>query len=203
MKWRLTTLVFAVLATLSAVNVQAQAVSPGQVLDQYLRMINDGALLTDDGWQKAAVLFELPGIPPTDNLIQVTTERHPGTHVRTDEDRLKIDENFVDLLGVIDSSLRFHPTPTSPEVEGTVFVYYFVLTDKHWEPAPEGGTPRVTTGAREWKIEGSLTVRQAARQAAIRYVTRTRDKTRDPVVRGNADRTIAALKRSPAPRNHI
>ena len=175
---------------------QSKRSEPERLIDQYMNMINEGDLLTPEGWQRAALLFELPGSPPSDDVIQVTTSHYPRSHIPATGDRIRVEENFVDPLGSIDSSLRYKPpSEIYAHVEGTVFVYYFVRTNKHWEPAPDGSTPQITIGAPQWKIEGSLNVRMAAVDAAIRYVARMRDETTDPDVKKNADRTIAILKR--------
>jgi hypothetical protein len=201
MKQRLLIALALGLAAFAAVNAQSQTNSPGQVLDQYLEMINGGALLTNDGWQKAALLFELPASPLSDNVIYVTTRHHPATHIQPDKDRLEIDENFVDPLGTIDSSMRFHRGTSDRDVEGTVFIYHLVLTDKHWTPNSEGKAPDVTHGAKQWKIEGSLKARTVSVDAAILYVTKMGIETTDLAVRRNADRTLTILKQL-RPRTH-
>jgi|SRR5580700_78650 hypothetical protein len=189
-------LFLAVVATESgAQDRQARPRPPEEVLNQYLEMINDGTLLTSQGWKKAALLFELPSPLPRQKLIYVTTSHRTVGKIQAQGNRVEVDENWVDPLGTIESSLRYRPPPKQAhEVEGTIFVYRLVLTNKHWEPAPDGGSPRESTGPQEWKIEGSMKLREVALDAAIRYVAMLRDKTTDPEVKRNADETLAVLK---------
>jgi hypothetical protein len=55
----------------------------------------------------------------------------------------------------------------------------------------------------EWRMEGSMTVRSASREAAIRCLTEKRDEIADSVVKENVDRTLAILKGLPVPPTHI
>jgi hypothetical protein len=52
-----------------------------------------------------------------------------------------------------------------------------------------------SAGLGDWKIEGPQRLRTATIPGVIRYLMEMRDQSDDPVVRRNADKTIAALKR--------
>ena len=57
------------------------------------------------------------------------------------------------------------------------------------------GEAQDSAGLGDWKIEKPQRVRTATIPVVIRYLTEMRDQSDDPVVRRNADKTIAALKR--------
>ena len=112
-------------------------------------------------------------------------------------------QKWVDDIGTIDSAFRYHPPPKEDfETEGTIRIFRLLFTDEHWETAADGKEALVRSSVK-WRIEGALAARAASREAAIRYLTEMRDKTVKPAMKSNADRTIAILKRLPAPRGHI
>jgi hypothetical protein len=51
------------------------------------------------------------------------------------------------------------------------------------------------TASPQWKIEEPARVLWLNRETAIRYVAEMRDRTRDPLIKKNADRSLAALRR--------
>ena len=179
--------------------------SPDEVLDKYFKMINDGDLLKQDGWKKAAALFVHQSLGPKDDVIFVTTSFPLGNGPMTVKgDQAEADEKWVDDLGTIDSALRYYPEAKPQfEVEGTIHVFRLVRTEKYWQILPGGISEKELSGPPQWRMEGSPTMRWASKDAAIRYVIHLRDKTADPAIKTNADRTLAKLKRLPAPRRHI
>ena len=179
--------------------------SPEEVLDKYYKMVNDGDLLTRDGWNRAARLFVKTNPRPKDEGIFVITGFPLGNGPMTVKgDQAEADQKWVDTLGTIDSAFRFHPPPKAQqEFEFTMFVFHLVRTEKHWQILADGISEKEVSGPPEWRIEESPSIRWASRKAAIRYVTEMRDKTTDPAIRDNADETIAKLKGLPAPRTHI
>lgn len=184
---------------------KAEKGSPDEALDHYFRMINDGVLLTPEGWKKAAELFVRESPAPNDDVIFVTTKFPLGNGpMDVNGSQAAAYEKWVDDIGTIDSAFRYHPPPKHRlEVEGVIRTYRLVLTERHWEIGADGLSEHEVTGPPEWRIEGSLSVRSASREAAIRYVIERRDKMTDLAIRNNADRTIAILKRLPTPRTHI
>ncbi|MGB6358906.1 MAG: hypothetical protein WBF30_09025, partial [Candidatus Acidiferrales bacterium] len=75
-----------------------------------------------------------------------------------------------------------------------------VLTDKHWQlDLNDGGMSRVIVGPPEWKIVNESPELCITIDAAVRYVTEARAKTKDPLIRKNADSTLAVLKRMQHP----
>ncbi len=58
----------------ATLGVTAKKGSPEEALDRYYKMVNDGALLTSEGWAHAAKLFVRQNPEPKDELIFVTNE---------------------------------------------------------------------------------------------------------------------------------
>jgi DUF1680 family protein len=75
------------------------------------------------------------------------------------------------------------------------FSLRLVYTNKHSEIGKNGETIREVTGPWEWKIEEPRIARWSTLDRAIEYVALMRDKTDDPIIKKNADKTIATLKR--------
>ena len=105
----------------------------------------------------------------------------------------------TDYWGTIDAALRYRPPKRSPPfdvpVTMTTFVFQLVYTNKHREVGTKGETIREITGPWEWKIEQPRMARWSTLGRAIEYVTQMRDKTDDPIIKKNADKTIATLER--------
>jgi hypothetical protein len=168
-------------------------------------MINDGELLTPDGWKKSANLFVHPKSRAKDDSIFVTTKFPLGNGpMSVTGDQAEADQKWVDDLGTVDSALRYVPEPKPQfEVEGTMHIFRLLRTEKHWKILADGISEREVLGPPQWRIEGSPTIRWASKDAVIRYVIEMRGKTTDPVIKNNADRTLAKLRRLPTPRTHI
>jgi hypothetical protein len=72
--------------------------------------------------------------------------------------------------------------------------YSLVFTNEHADIDRVGRT-HVTTGDWDWKLEGPQHERWATLDRAIAYLIEERDKSTDPVIKRNATKTIAILKR--------
>jgi len=81
-------------------------------------------------------------------------------------------------------------------IGATLIEFDLVLTDEHWELKPNGVTGAELTGPPEWRIVGNDKGVWITLDAAIRHVTDKRDNWRDPLIKKNADRTLAELKKS-------
>ena len=179
--------------------------SPEEVLEKYYKMVNDGDLLTPEGWEHAAKLFVRQSRAPNDEVIFITTKFPFGNGpMDVDGDHAVAYQKWVDDIGTVDSIFRYHRPPKEElQIEGIIRVFRLIRTGTHWEITPDGKSEKELNGPMEWRIEGSLTVRSTSREAAIHYLADKRDEIADPIVRKNADRTLAILKGLPAPRTHI
>lgn len=101
-------------------------------------------------------------------------------------------EKWGDYFGTIDSTLRYKPPPVPSIMLGGFF--RLVFTNKHMETEKNGEVIKVE-GLWEWKIDAPKMARWATPDRALAYVTRMRDRTEDPILKKNADKTIVALKR--------
>lgn len=187
---------------------------PKEVLQAYRTMDAEGERLTTSGWYRASRFFVKPGRPPQHYVVAVTD----GERV-TDPDPWFKGDNRAQIsvvcsaIGQIDASGRFtfvvapdlmdssgRPVsqPVTPQINGpapTVRVYDLVLTDTHWEFGPGLEGPREVKGAPEWRIETFEFEPWVTIEVAIRYLTRLRDKSSSEIVRKNADKSIAVLRR--------
>jgi hypothetical protein len=185
--------------SVSAVAAVAQAPQSNEkaterVVRQYETFIADGAFLTPGGWKMASRIFGRSNPYPKDGEVLLTS--HAGligeNWVRGD--RAEVERKWTDFRGSIDSGLRYKPAMPTIDVIPAILNYSLVFTNRHVD-IEEGGTTSEVLGTWEWKIEGPQSERWATVEKAIIYVTQMRDKSDDPVVKKNANRTIAILKR--------
>jgi hypothetical protein len=106
-------------------------------------------------------------------------------------------------LGELDSSLRLSnykmfrlPGNNSACKCDNYLGFTLVLSDKHWQIAADG-TVKELDGPFAWRIEDTLFGPIITLNTAIRYVSQTRDKSTDPIIRKNAAKTLAMLKGYP------
>src|SRR5260370_27521600 len=105
----------------------------------------------------------------------------------------------VVALGELDSSLRLSNYNSCRLADknrackcDNYLGFTLVLSDKHWQIDPSG-TVKEFDGPLAWRIENTLFAPIITLNTAIRYVSQTRDKADDPVVRENAAKTLAML----------
>jgi len=96
--------------------------------------------------------------------------------------------------GTIDAALRFIPAPKTDDIkewEG----YSLVFAPEHFRRIENGKlVQHEQTGKyKSWQIAHPLDVPFTTVNTAIRYVLEKREKTTDPVVKQNADKTLTAL----------
>lgn len=149
--------------------------SPKAVVEQLMRMTENGALLTPDGWKQAGVLFARPSKHPHGSSVSVIS----GYFVK----RGSVDDQHAEVpvvienAGRIDASLRF-VSPDSRQFKPTT-TYHLV---------------RIGQSPEQWKIADAQGEAWTGVDGAIKYVTEMRAKAADPVVRKNADATLEMLK---------
>jgi hypothetical protein len=168
-----------------------------RLVRRYEKLIAAGDLLTPAGWKSASQLFEKSNpYPPSGDIYVVST----GGAVGEDwvkGDRAQVETKWDDNYGTIDSDLRYKPPTPSGRI-ATIQMFSLVLTHAQTDGSGNGAPPTASPMA-EWKFEGDLHIRSATIPAAIKYVKQMRDRSTDPAIRKNADRTIAALKRLSIP----
>jgi len=155
-----------------------------------------GDLLTSTGWLSASGLFTDPLPPPKAGVRVMSNYWGPPGALR------KLGDNAVDVLvgcwhlGTIDAALRFAPAPKTDAVKESE-LYHLVFAPTHGrtfengkilQSEDRGYPPR-------WQISRPLDMPFTTVNTAIRYVLEKREKTSDPVIKKNADKTLAALLR--------
>lgn len=178
--------------------------TPEKVVDQLWRAATQGELLSDIGWERINRAFF------------VTTPLQPGTklihHDESIPDIIKIVSNdwgvanstvqgtqasvimeYYDA-GSIDRKLRYTPGLEPPPIGKTETVYKLTFAPGYRETYEAKGTDLVTGEVQQsppaWRIESPKGLRWTTVNTAVRYVLEAREKTSDPEVKQNADRTI-------------
>jgi hypothetical protein len=184
--------VFTLLAgTTTSIAQILQYKEPTEMLvKQYERLRADGALLSPEGWERASRLFKRPKPYPADSEIFLISV--PGIIGRwtADGDRARVGTKWGDSCGTVDSQMRYKPI--MPNVACIMTEESFSLVFVHHPRAKMNGVQEGDIG--EWRIEEAPDARAADIPAVIKYVEKVREESKDPVIRSNADKTIAALK---------
>lgn len=177
-------------------NVGASVESPAHVLGRFTDLEKEGRGLTLDGWRELAGFFVKPPKKQWHNILIVEEVRYGDSMIEGNEAQLVA--NYVPR-GALDSSLRLlheEELKNSTCCAENGLDYILVFSDKHWESAPDG-TAKEVIGPPAWRIEEYPSEPWLTVEAAIRYVTDKRNETSDPTIKTNADKTLAALERSP------
>lgn len=188
-------LVMPVIIVASAQVSHSQADPPKKVIEKYFQMEANGGRLTSKGWDKASSFFVRPVRRPKDIQINVIYKEYSVWDPVISGSTAEITVGYLPV-GQIDSALRYTP---SRYIKGGV-AYRLTLTDKHWEPGHVGEPAKEVAGALEWRIEGPASIVWITRESAIKYVKEMRDKSKDPVIRTNADKTLKVLEMQQRPR---
>jgi hypothetical protein len=182
------------------VQTKSQA-SPKGVVEQFHKQETEGRWLGADRWDELQdLLTEVrPWSPP--EAVSVIRNYRLGDARKDTAPGGRVDYQIeVDLFewGSINSFLNFTRTrgPRSNSATGDQPVERrtyenLVLTDRFVKWSPSGGEEK--KGARRWRIT-LFALQSVDVEAALRWVAKTRDKSNDPVLRYNAERTITILK---------
>lgn len=153
------------------------------VVLRYEKLVADGALLTPEGWKRASKLFDQPVPYPADGTISVESTGGLLAEDWLRGDHAQVETKWNDAYGSIDANLKFSPAaPGSGAVLPMVQVFTLHRTNDQGEETAD------------WKVEGPHQ-RHATITWAIKYLETKRDKSRDPVIRKNANKTIDTLRR--------
>jgi hypothetical protein len=169
----------------------AQTQTPQVMIERLCMMDSRGEFVTPEGWFKEASFYLRPALPPKDKVIWVK-----GFEFRVSKPTITGNKAEVwtsgDVLGPIDSTLRLKGTMVFEQVRG---VFNLTLTNSYWKLRNDGKTLEQTNGAFQWRISDDQTNNvYLSLDTAMGYIARLRDETRDPIVKKNADKTIAVLR---------
>lgn len=197
-------LIFALLAVLEALGVSGQAQaptasgrSPKEIVEQMWTLATEGELLTPEGWNRYSGLFLHPDRPPGNKVVRVVSNYWGVQGVLTKGSDMEVAMDYAEA-GQIDSELRYtQPPPLPPPFVKRGLIYHFVLAPTHWTMVISDGKAvpgkEERTGPMDWFITGSPGLPWTTVNTAIRYVLEMRQKSTDPVVKKNADQTLATL----------
>ena len=186
---------FLPLITVQAQTPQSHGKPTEQVVIQYEKLVAQGAFLSPEGWKMAGRIYNQSGAFPRDGEISIMSVGGALGENWVHGDRAEVETKWTDYLGTIDSALRYKPPSRDVPVTMTVFVFRLVYTNKHRVVGKNDETVREITGSSEWKIEEPQIRRWTTVNQAIKYVSLMRDKTEDPRIKKNAEKTVASLKR--------
>lgn len=163
------------------------------VVIRYERFVASGALLNPQGWAASAKLFDQSMPYPQNGKILLCSTGGSLGEMWVKGDQAEVETKWTDDFGEIDSTLRYIP-PSLPHVTMTAFQFRLIYTNKHREIGLHGETIKELTGRQEWKLQGPQKYRWSTIPRAIAYVARRRDESDSPVIKKNAEKTIAVLK---------
>jgi hypothetical protein len=166
---------------------------PDKVVEKYWEMGIRGELLTSAGWKAASNYCTKPNLDSQDGSFYVYSQYYGIVGISTNGDQADVDMEYLDA-GRIDSNLHYSAPPKVTAFK-TAFEFHLVRTPNYMRYfGPDGKTEveRKLIGS-VWKIEGAQPHPWTTVNTAIRYVLETRSKTDDPVIKKNADETIAKL----------
>ena len=159
--------------------VLAQTRSAEDVFARFCELDSQGGQLTADGWQRIAALFVNPGSPRRDRII--VSDSGGLLLPAPQAERVAGGREYIEYGQIDVQSVRFSTVSGLPPG---------VKIRTEFEAVRTQGPG----GAVEWRIKGPLPEPVVTVDAAIRYVSEVKAKTRDAAIRKNAERTLAALK---------
>ncbi|HEY6253463.1 MAG TPA: hypothetical protein VI685_26190 [Candidatus Angelobacter sp.] len=174
-------------------SAQSEQGPADSVAQSFVKLETTGARLTTEGWEKTEELFKNPTGKPFKLAVIVIASRYGFSKLHANSDQAQFYFGYEEL-GQLDEVLRFRQIRTSAEVRKFRQVNV-VFVDKQQRVGTSGVSPRPAAPA-EWKIDGSQPLETLVTpQAAIQYVTRMRDQTKDSAIKHNAAVPLSLLKR--------
>jgi hypothetical protein len=195
-------LVFAALEVGAQMTPESQAQpqthepSPREVVERLWSNAMQGDLLHPEGFQRTARLFDPPGPSWETKSFKVFSNEYWVDRPRFSGTTAKVVVLYNDI-GTIDSALRFKPTPTSGHEVRYGMDYSLTFAPSRTKMyAADGKTLlKEVEGLPEWRLgtPAETQLPWTSVNSAIRYVLERRNKTSDPAIKNNADRTIVTL----------
>lgn len=180
--------------------------APDAVVTQLWNMATRGDLLSPAMRGEATALFTAPPATNSKDVMVVSNDWGPPKVISITGSKARVAVGYWPV-GEIDSLLRYTASEKGTQRKfGVVYTMGLIQTHgsiKGYSAAPGGGYKRdkaldkVIPGAPIWRIEAPEypPLPFATVNAAIRYVLQEREKTNDPLVRKNAEKTLSELLR--------
>jgi hypothetical protein len=169
---------------------------PRDVVEVYWNMGVRGQLLTRQGWERSAANFATPTPTPQDASFDVFSNDYGVNTALVTGNSATVEVGFTNV-GHIDAALRFSPPRAPPPgVLETAFAFRLEITPVYnLMYGPDGKTliEKKPTGNTAWTIAEPKLKPWTTVNTAIRYVLEMHNKTTDPIIKKNADETLAKL----------
>jgi hypothetical protein len=175
--------------------------SPSKVIEEYWNVETRGGRLTPEGLYRTNRFFIRADFPPEWKIINVIRNGRNDFIEETARTSTWAEVSVsTDRLGQIDSLLRFTPSPKRGPggvvlLKGPFLTFDLVLTEKQWKVNQDGGRELEANVPPQWLITSGGDTAWINRDTAIVYVKDIEAKTKDPVIRKNADKTLQQLTR--------
>lgn len=167
--------------------------NPRSFVERFMREETEGARLTDDGYRQASTYFVHPSPFSKNPTVFVIGNEFlvwdPMKNTEGNRARINVE---IDPKGHIDGQLRFTPA-------GKNFLKSFILFNLLYVPEsandaqPSDNPAEKVPRSGHWLIADPNDTVVLTAKTATRYVTEMRDKSTDPIVKKNADATLAQL----------
>src|SRR6266567_1961749 len=152
-----------------------------------------GKRLTPGGEQEVAKEVLLAESPPDQEIELTVTKDYSLRTLRVQKDSAELIVDYH-VLGRIDPSLEFVrlQTPYTGQIISQSQRFSLVLSDTHYERATDGRLLPVK-GTTEWRIKDPPRVPHVSILAAMSYVRTASYRSKDPLVKVKAQKTLADL----------
>jgi len=165
--------------------------SPKAALLEFCTAETEGKGLTHDGWKQLTAFFVRP-LPWRKDKIHIAKD-FVVSDAAIEGSKADLYVEYIDL-GELDSSLRYTNDVPGGSIEVRVG-YKLVLGNKYWKFEDGEADTKEATGRTKWRIDDLHPDQWITVDTAIRFLTDTLDTATDEVIRRNAMRSLAALKR--------
>jgi hypothetical protein len=201
---RMKILLCTLLLTGAIVSVRAQTArsqgSPVQEAGEFWKVETSGGRLTSEGWYEASTFFVRSSLPPENKIVNVI-RNGLGDHIEETARTATWAEVSIttDMLGQIDSSLRFKPslkhgTAGVLLIRGPALTFDLVLTDRQWKLNGDGARAKESVLSPQWLITCGGETTWINLDVAIAYVNKVQAETSSPAIRKNAGQALQQLK---------
>jgi hypothetical protein len=165
--------------------------SPKAALLEFCTAETNGKGLTRGGWKQLTAFFVRP-LPWRKDKIHIAKDL-VVSDAAVEGGKADLYVEYIDL-GELDSLLRYTNDFPGGSIEVRVG-YKLVLGNKYWKFEDGEAATKEATGSTKWRIDDSHPDQWITVDTAIRFLTNTLDTATDEVIRRNAMRSLAALKR--------
>jgi hypothetical protein len=186
---------FALLICLSAICAsgeigQEDADNAAKVVEQYMKSVAKGELLTTEGWQRAGERFVHPSPPSPEGVILIIHNDYSVWKPVLKGEKADVMVGYRGV-GRLDEKFRFKAEKDNGTVK-TGIMYHLVKTSTQQHPS----SPSSTKGRSnfEWKILNQQGIRVVTLQAAKTHLKGIQGTIADPVARQNADSSLKTLE---------